>query len=115
MNLPEPSGSSPPEKPPGTKMIWLSRAALAKRAAESATSAAERLFSTRISGTRPARSTARALSYSQLVPGKTGISTLGAAQPVLGAQRVKAGASSTGMVSGTVAVRMGKMASSVSS
>ena len=23
MNLPEPSGSSPPEKPPGTKMIWL--------------------------------------------------------------------------------------------
>ena len=34
MNLPEPSGSSPPEKPPGTKMIWLSRAAAANRAAE---------------------------------------------------------------------------------
>ena len=37
MNLAEPSGSSPPEKPPGTKMIWLSRAALAKRLMESAT------------------------------------------------------------------------------
>ena len=42
------------------------------------------LFSTRICGSRPARSAARALSYSQLVPGNTGISTFGFAVPVLG-------------------------------
>ena len=37
MNLPEPSGSSPPEKPPGRKMIWLLRVAWANRAADAAT------------------------------------------------------------------------------
>ena len=85
-----------------------------KASGEAATSAAERLFSTRISGTRPARSTARALSYSQLVPGNTGISTSGAAQPILGAAG-EGGASSTGMASGPVAVRMGNTSSRVSS
>ena len=84
MNLPEPSGSSPPEKPPGTKMIWLSRTARAKRAADSETSAADWLRSTMISGSRPARMTARALSYSQLVPGNTGMTTRGLAEPVRG-------------------------------
>ena len=65
-------------------MIWLSRAARANRAAESATPWADWLFTTRISGVRPARSTARALSYSQLVPGNTGMSTFGLATPIFG-------------------------------
>ena len=39
---------------------------------------------TNISGSAPARSMARAESYSQLVPGNTGISTRGLAVPTLG-------------------------------
>ena len=115
MNLPEPSGSSPPEKPPGRKRIWLSRAAWANRAADSATLAGVWLFSTRISGVRPARSTARALSYSQLVPGNTGMSTFGLAAPALGAAREKAGASSTGTGAGSAGVRLGYTSSSTDS
>ena len=115
MNLPEPSGSSPPEKPPGRNRIWLSRAARANRAADSATLAGVWLFSTRISGVSPARRQARALSYSQLVPGNTGISTLGFAAPALGAARVKAGASSTGTGAGSAVVRLGYTSSSTPS
>ena len=91
MNLPEPSGSSPPEKPPGRKRIWLSRSFRAKAAADSDTSLADWLLMTKISASRPARRAARALSYSQLVPGKTGMRTLGLAAPILGTGRVKAG------------------------
>ena len=107
MNLAEPSGSSPPEKPPGTKMIWLLRAAPANRLMESATSCADWLLSTRISGSSPARRTARAESYSQFVPGNTGMSTLGTATPTLGATRCTAGADSTGTCVVSAAVRLG--------
>ena len=46
---------------------------------EEATSAAVRLFSTNISGSAPALSKALAVSYSQLVPGNTGMRALGRA------------------------------------
>ena len=48
---------------------------------------AERLLTIRISGLAPASRTALALSYSQLVPGNTGISTLGSMQSTAGAGR----------------------------
>ena len=93
MNLAEPSGSSPPEKPPGMTMIWLFRAACANRL--------DRLGHVlRRSGcssqgsprpVRPAR-TARAVSYSQLVPGNTGISDPGTGRLHLGGTRAAAGA-----------------------
>ena len=88
MNLPEPSGSSPPEKPPGRKIIWESRSRSAKRSTLRAMPSAERFCSTRISGSAPASRTARALSYSQLVPGKAGISTRGRAHFTAGAGRL---------------------------
>ena len=85
MNLPEPSGSSPPEKPPGMKIIWLLSAALAKALTEALMSALERFLTTKISASPPAASTALAESNSQLVPGNTGISTLGLAHFTAGA------------------------------
>ena len=88
MNLPLPSGSSPPEKPPGTKTIWLSRSSLANAFTLSAMSRADRLRMTMIFGSAPAHESARAVSYSQLVPGNTGISTFGFATPIFGATRV---------------------------
>ncbi len=90
MNLPEPSGSSPPEKPPGMNMIWLSLIFSAKAAADSATARADMLRITMISGTAPAFKKARAVSYSQLVPGNTGISTLGFAARIAGLTRFSA-------------------------
>ena len=77
INLAEPSGSSPPEKPPGMKTIWLSFTLAEKPSTLLATSSAVRFLITKISASPPAFSTARAESYSQLVPGNTGISTLG--------------------------------------
>ncbi len=88
MNLAEPSGSSPPEKPPGMTMIWLSRMAAAMAATESATSPPVRFFTTRMLARMPARSRARAVSYSQLVPGNTGMRAAGLATPTLGAARL---------------------------
>ena len=79
INLADPSGSSPPEKPPGSAMICARPTASAKAAALSAISAAVRLRTTKISACAPARSKARAVSYSQFVPGNTGISTRGRA------------------------------------
>ena len=87
MNLAEPSGSSPPEKPPGRKIICASRMAAATRSTLRAMPSAERLLMTRISGSAPASRTALALSNSQLVPGKAGISTLGRAHWTAGATR----------------------------
>ena len=77
MNLPEPSGSSPPENPPGIKIICDSFIFFAKYSTDSETFDADKLFITIISVCAPARSNAFAESYSQLVPGNTGISTLG--------------------------------------
>ena len=85
MNLALPSGSSPPEKPPGSITIWLSPIARTKASQLAVTSAGVRLRTTRIFGSAPARAKARAVSYSQLVPGNTGITTLGFATPTLGA------------------------------
>ena len=90
MNLPEPSGSSPPEKPPGTKIIWLSPTFFAKSSTDFAMLAAERLLITKISASAPALSAYFAESYSQFVPGNTGIRTLGFAVLIAGLAKVVA-------------------------
>ena len=77
MNLPEPSGSSPPEKPPGMTTIWAERMACSKAWADCVRKSVVRLRTTTISGSMPARMQARAVSYSQLVPGNTGMTALG--------------------------------------
>ena len=79
MNLPLPSGSSPPENPPGMNTIWAPARAWANRSVEAAMPAGVRLFSTSTTGSAPASRRALAVSYSQLVPGNTGISTRGRA------------------------------------
>ena len=83
MNLPEPSGSSPPEKPPGMKIICAPFTASAKLCALLAMPAALRLFMTIMRALAPASSTARAESYSQFVPGNTGMTTSGFAVRIL--------------------------------
>ena len=85
-----PSGSSPPEKPPGSITIWLVRIAFTSASQLSATAAGVRLFTTSTCGSAPARRKARAVSYSQLVPGNTGMTTLGRAAPTAGAARFSA-------------------------
>ena len=92
MNLPEPSGSSPAEKPPGRKIIWLSPMRREKSSTDLAMSEAVRFCTTKIFALAPASSMARAVSYSQLVPGKTGMSTWGLGQRTWGARRSVAGA-----------------------
>ena len=88
MNLAEPSGSSPPEKPPGIMTIWLSRMRRASSWVLSATASGVRLLMTKTSALAPARSKACAVSYSQLVPGKTGMITRGRATWTAGVGRV---------------------------
>ena len=79
MNLPEPSGSSPPEKPPGIKTICACLRLRANASTDSCTSLAERLRTTMVSVSAPAIWKARSVSYSQFVPGNTGMSTRGRA------------------------------------
>ena len=79
MNFAEPSGSSPPEKPPGSMMIWLFLMSRTSSAVLSATLSGVRLLMTNVSTTAPACSKARAESYSQLLPGNTGMTTRGRA------------------------------------
>ena len=79
MNLPEPSGSSPPEKPPGSIMIWACWMPLTMAATVSSTACGVRLRTMSVSASAPARSQARAESYSQFVPGNTGMKTRGRA------------------------------------
>ena len=90
MSLPLPSGSSPPEKPPGMTSIWLRARASAMRSRLSSTPSGLRLRTTSISGSAPARARARAVSYSQFVPGKTGMSACGRGVRVSGAGRFEA-------------------------
>ena len=90
MNLPLPSGSSPPENPPGINTICALLSSFANAATLSAISFADRLRMTIIFGSAPARVRARAVSYSQFVPGNTGISTFGRATPIFGATRLSA-------------------------
>ena len=77
MNFAEPSGSSPPENPPGSMMIWLLLMALTSASVLSATLSGDRLLMMNVSATAPACSNARAESYSQLLPGNTGMMTRG--------------------------------------
>ena len=77
INFPEPAGSSPPLKPPGKHRIWDWSIACFIRAIESLNSWEERLQITISVTLAPQAVKARAVSYSQLVPGKTGMSTLG--------------------------------------
>ena len=79
MNLPEPSGSSPPEKPPGSTTIWAPWMALSSSWADWSRASRVRLRTTTICASIPASMQARAVSYSQLVPGNTGITTRGRA------------------------------------
>ena len=78
-NLALPSGSSPAEKPPGNMMIWAWLMAFSNSSTDSRMSAAVRLRNTFVTTSAPARSNAFALSYSQLVPGNTGMKTVGLA------------------------------------
>ena len=73
----EPSGSSPPEKPPGRIIIWLRPMASRRASADSWSTWGFRLRTTTISGSMPARRQALAVSYSQLVPGNTGMTARG--------------------------------------
>ena len=57
--------------------IWLARMALARAFVLSMTACGVRLFTMSVVGAAPARSKARAVSYSQLLPGKTGMITRG--------------------------------------
>ena len=81
MNLPDPSGSSPALKPPGNMMIWAWAMRLAISSIDSAKSCAVLLRRTMTSATAPARSKASAESYSQFVPGHTGIGIHGTHAP----------------------------------
>ena len=79
MNLAEPSGSSPPEKPPGRNTIWAFLIACSSSWADWARAFGVRLRMTTVSASIPARRQARTESYSQFVPGNTGMTTFGRA------------------------------------
>ena len=81
MNFAEPSGSSPPENPPGIITIWLLLISSTSACVDSATAAGVRLLTISVVTSAPARSKAAAESYSQLLPGNTGITTCGLAMP----------------------------------
>ena len=76
-NLAEPSGSSPALKPPGNMIICAPEIAFSNSSTESRIPAASRFLNTFVMTFAPARSNARRLSYSQFVPGNTGINTVG--------------------------------------
>ena len=76
-NFAEPSGSSPALNPPGNMIICACPMAFSNSATDPLISSASRLRNTFVITFAPARSNARLLSYSQFVPGKTGIKTVG--------------------------------------
>jgi len=78
-NLAEPSGSSPAENPPGNMIICDLSIAFTNSSTESRISSAVRFLNTLTIVSAPALSNALALSYSQFVPGNTGINTVGLA------------------------------------
>lgn len=77
MNFPEPSGSSPALNPPGNIIICASSICFANAFIEYSMSFSFKFLNTSILATPPASSNAFARSYSQFVPGNTGINTLG--------------------------------------
>ena len=76
-NLAEPSGSSPAEKPPGNMTIWAFAISFLYASTDWRISSGLRFLNTRVTTFAPALSKAFVLSYSQLVPGNTGINTDG--------------------------------------
>ena len=78
-NLAEPSGSSPAENPPGNIIICAWLIAFSNSSTDSLILSASRFLNTLTIVSAPALSNALALSYSQLVPGNTGINTVGLA------------------------------------
>ena len=76
-NLAEPSGSSPALNPPGNIIICACEIALSKILTESLISSGVRFLNTFVITFAPAFSKALAESYSQFVPGNTGINTVG--------------------------------------
>ena len=76
-NFADPSGSSPALNPPGNMMIWDSLIAFSKTSTESRIPCASKFLNTFVITFAPARSNAFAESYSQFVPGNTGINTFG--------------------------------------
>ncbi len=81
MNLAEPSGSSPPEKPPGIMTIWL-LADAARQLARALGDVVGRevVDHEHVRHGAGRASNARAVSYSQLLPGNTGMITRGRAK-----------------------------------
>ena len=71
-----PSGSSPPEKPPGSASILHVESDLTIAFTLSSTSCGVRFLTTNTTGSAPASSNRLAVSVSQLVPGNTGMKTL---------------------------------------
>ena len=76
-NLAEPSGSSPAENPPGNMIICDLLIAFSNSSTDSLIPCASRFLNTLTITSAPALSNAFVLSYSQLVPGNTGINTVG--------------------------------------
>ena len=89
-NFAEPSGSSPAENPPGNIMIWDCSIAFTNSSTDSRISFAFMFLNTFTIVLAPARSNASALSYSQLVPGNTGMNTVGFATLFLHTQMLSA-------------------------
>ena len=77
MNFADPSGSSPALNPPGSINIWEFSISLIKLSMESSMLLWERFLNTPIFVIPPSLLNALSRSYSQLVPGNTGINTLG--------------------------------------
>ena len=117
MNFPLPSGSSPALKPPGNMMIWESWIPFTIAWIVSSIACAVRLRMIKILLSAPARSKARAVSYSQFCPGKTGINTFGLAMftgAVKGSSLLYNGCSSKSSGVSDSGALAGKMGSSVS-
>ena len=77
INFPDPSGSSPALKPPGNIIICACPMRFFISSMESSKACGVSLRIIKVSVTAPAASKASAESYSQFVPGQTGIKTRG--------------------------------------
>ena len=76
-NFADPSGSSPALNPPGNIIICALEIAFSNSSTEERMSSASKFLNTFVITFAPALSKALALSYSQFVPGNTGINTVG--------------------------------------
>ena len=75
MYLALPSGSSPLENPPGNIIIWDCSIAFVNSSIDCSISFSRVFLITTVIGVAPASKKAFSLSYSQFVPGNTGITT----------------------------------------